>query len=723
MTKKTAGAKLNIEFKNKLGDFKMHTDIQILKKRIIELFCTCKDNEIDTFLETYTEDGCFSDLDYTVNYRANWPASFHLGRLSAFAFARKERKELDELIVKGMEFWFKHDFHNPNWFYEDLEIPWRMGLIALTCEDILPKDIKEKMISRLLTDLNDAMKSDKLWTGMNLLLFGRNAAMHGILANNSDIIIKGRNYMENTIFISDVGEEGIYFDGSFAQHDVLLYNHSYGCMFFNAAVSWLYILGKTDFAFQDEKLQILTDLFLKGTVKMGRFDAMDYNPLGRARVMCFTDSSQQGKYYQNMGIYLDSIELLKKIHTDKNTIEKLESAKDFILGKRNTPYEECNAQYWQIKFMTHHRNNFYASARLADKEVHGGDLCRKKLVIGQDNLGGFGAYGSCVYMCDGKEYEKIFPVWDWGLIPGTTTPHIELTLEEGALHDTEFAGNVSDGMYGLCAADMKKSYVHTGIPMPDADGRVLPVPEDAIPEKPSSAFFGGKKAYFFMDEGIFHLGCDLYTDAEDDFNTTFEQSILRSEIYADGKKIADTGNWQDINAKYIWHDNKVYVNIDEAPLKLKAGDVKGNYNRIFITPTAPQEPVYNRTFTLIRPQNKNHSSYAYAVLPGIEADKAESAFINIKAEILSNNEKCQAIYYKDKVMAVFYDSTSLVSEKCNITVDKPCFMIVNCNSKIMHISTPDRSIDSISVELNGKSYTAKMPEKMIMKGSSVEIKL
>ena len=74
-------------------------------------------------------------------------------------------------------------------------------------------------------------------------------------------------------------------------------------------------------------------------------------------------------------------------------------------------------------------------------------------------------------------------------------------------------------------------------------------------------------------------------------------------------------------------------------------------------------------------------------------------------------------------MAVFYDSTSLVSEKCNITVDKPCFMIVNCNSKIMHISTPDRSIDSISVELNGKSYTAKIPEKMIMKGSSVEIKL
>lgn len=520
----------------------MSGDIQILRDRIGELFGEYSQHDVDRFLELYSDDGTFLDIDYSLNFRANWPAFDHITRLNTFAAARKANKELDEIIVGSMEYWFEHDFHNTNWYYEDLDVPWTLGLIALRCEDILPKEIMDKIIARLLTDLEMAVKKDKFWTGMNLLFFGRNTALHGILTKEEDIIIKGRNYMSETIFIAKVGEEGIYFDGSFAQHMVQLYNHSYGCMFFNGSVYWLYVFSGTRFDFEPEKLDIVTNLFLKGTIKMGRFDAMDFSPLGRARVMCFADSSQAGKYYRTMSVYLKSIELLEKAHTDKEVIKKLSATRDFILGKRENPYEECNAQYWQLKFMTHHRNKFYASVRMADKEVLGGDLWLGKLIIGQDNLGGFGAYGLCIYMCDGGEYQKIFPVWDWGLLPGTTTPHIELTLEEGAIHDTEFAANISDGMYGFAAADMKKSYTHTGIPMPDADGRVLPVPDDAIPEKPSSASFGGKKAYFFMDEGVFHLGCELYTDAQEDFNTTFEQSLLRGDIMLTVKKSRQTEN-------------------------------------------------------------------------------------------------------------------------------------------------------------------------------------
>ena len=226
-----------------------------------------------------------------------------------------------------------------------------------------------------------------------------------------------------------------------------------------------------------------------------------------------------------------------------------------------------------------------------------------------------------------------------------------------------------------------------------------------------------------MDEGVLHLGCDLYTDAHEDFNTTFDQCLLRGDVYADGEKITADGVWQDINADYVWHNSKVYVPLDGAPLKLKAGDVKGNYNRIFITPTAPQEPVYDRTFTLIRPQDKNHSTYAYAVLPGIQSEDAREAINSLDAKILKNDKDVQAICYKDKIMAVFYKAAALETQDCSITVDKPCLIIINRNTDKMYVSTPDREQRFVNVEAEGKNYTVPMPEKENMRGSSVEVAL
>lgn len=151
--------------------------------------------------------------------------------------------------------------------------------------------------------------------------------------------------------------------------------------------------------------------------------------------------------------------------------------------------------------------------------------------------------------------------------------------------------------------------------------------------------------------------------------------------------------------------------------------MKGNYNRIFITPTAPQEPVFNRTFTLVRPQDKNLSTYAYAVLPGVEAENARAAIDSLDVKIINNTKQVQAICYKDKVMAVFYEATVLESAECSIAVDKPCLLIINRKAGKIYVSTPDRKVESICMNIASKTYTVMMPEEEIMRGSSVEIAL
>ncbi len=622
--------------------------MEVIKQRLRDAFHV--DSDVTAILPLLNDDGSFIGVDYADATRADWATIRHLDYVVILSFAYLQDKSLGEYIKRTMGYWFKYDFKNPNWWYNELGAPQKLRIIMLNASDILGDVINAKILSRLNDDIRP------IWTGTNRMWFAENVIFKGVLSDDEELIKKGISFMSETIFVSELGKEGIQVDASFAQHGMQLNNNGYGKEFVQNTAKWFKVFNGTKFAFPPEKIKIITDLYLNGTSKMGRYDAMDPSSQGREIVRCYRDKDGEINY-SSMLHYLDAAKALIECNTDSSIKDRLQKTIDFYLRKINDPFGDCNTAYPILKFMTHHRDGFYASVRMSSKDVKGGDADGPKPeqgpVNGENWLGGFCGYGVCVYMRNGREYDKIFPVLDWGRLGGTTTPHVELPTGHGVLSDTEFCDCVSNGRYGVSAADFKKTYDYGG----------------------ETVSFGGKKAYFFFDECVFHLGADLHSNSEAEFITTYDQCNLFGEVLADGKIIEPNGEYVSLDCDVVCHNQKAYINLDAAPLRLRAGQAHGSYRRIMHSKSAPEGEVKQSTFTLIRPQTTD--SYIYAVMPNANITEAKQFIKRCPVKVIENSGNAQAVVYKNTLYAVFYKPYKFEYDGTTFSTDGPRILIKN----------------------------------------------
>ncbi len=620
--------------------------MDIIKQRLRDTFNT--DADIAEILPLINDDGSFAGVDYSDTTRGAWLTGRHLDHVLVLSAAYLKDESLGGYVKRAMDHWFKYDFKNSNWWHNDLGVPQKLRMIMLNCSDILGEEINSRILSRLHTKIHP------VWTGTNRMWFAENVIFHGVLSGNAELVKRGIDYMSETIFISKAGQDGVQADASFAQHGMQLYNHGYGKAFILNISKWFKIFNGTEFAFSPEKIKIVTDLYLRGTSKMGRYDAMDFSAQSREIVRCYQDT--EGRMpFSSMLRYVDAANALIECNTDPEIKEKIQRTVDFYLRKTDHPFGDCNTAHPILKYMTHHRRGFYASVKMSSRDVKGGDADGPNPgqgpVNGENWLAGFGGYGVCVYMRDGKEYDRIFPVLDWGCLGGTTTPHVELPLGHGVQSDTEFADCASDGRYGVAAADFKKTYTYEG----------------------ETVSFGGKKAYFFFDECVFHLGAELYSNSKAEFITAYDQCNLSGEVVADGRVTESDGEYRSLNCGVVFHNNKAYINLDKAPLRVKAGEAVGSYERILRADSTPKGEVRGKTFTLIRPQRTD--SYVYAVMPDTDIDSAEEFLKNCPVTVIENSKNAQAVVYKNALYAVFYKPYTLEYNCKRISADKPCIII------------------------------------------------
>jgi len=660
--------------------------MKLLRKRLQDAFCGYDPNELPEILSLMNEDGSYSDINYADDSCGNWSPIKHLQRAAKLARAWMDDSSLLEPLRRTVSNWCKTDMTHPrSWWYPYIGFQLQMRQILICAKEVLdPKDV-QILLAHFRSEVDPRM------TGTNKLWYAEVVVFMGVITENADIIKTGRDEIAKTFFISAEKQEGIQVDGSFAQHGMQLYNHGYGRSMLLMMTNWLWIFDGTPYAFDSDLLDCLVHLYLNGTGKMGRYDRMDYSPQGREIVRCYREQFRFSSYIP----FAES--LMKCCKEDPETVDKIRKTIDFMNGKRDNPYEECNTAYWVLDYMIHHRNTFYSSVRMASDRVIGSD---NGAGCGEDMLDAFGAYGLCKYMRDGLEYDEVFPTYNWGCMPGTTTPDMEVPAVIGVKHESTFVGSVSDGMYGLAAMDMHKTFDHEG----------------------ETISFGGKKAYFFFDECVLHLGSDLRCDANAEYHTTFDQSLLRTDVIADGKLLSKNASYQELDCKYVWHDHKAYVNLDGSPLKLKAGTVVGNYQKIYIEQSAPTYDVEKDIFLLVKPHASAGDTYQYVVFPNIEANDVAGCLETLPFEILANGS-VQAVAYKEALYCVFYEAGSIQYGAHDIHVDAPCMLILNTAAGTVHVSTPDRTAESVTFTYNGTSYSASMPEDIRYKGSSVAVVL
>ncbi len=154
-----------------------------------------------------------------------------------------------------------------------------------------------------------------------------------------------------------------------------------------------------------------------------------------------------------------------------------------------------NKQFWRSDFMVEQTKNLYFSVKMNSKRTIGIET------INGENLKGYWLPFGLTYIAPtGKEYESIFPVWDWGHLPGVTSPATAFVPVNNFKQPNTFVGEVSDGTNGACA--MKLDI--------ESSGKSI----------------HAQKAWFFLGGSVVALGAGISSSSDSPVDTTLNQTLL-----------------------------------------------------------------------------------------------------------------------------------------------------------------------------------------------------
>ncbi|MFY0654816.1 MAG: hypothetical protein JXQ96_22480 [Cyclobacteriaceae bacterium] len=606
------------------------------------------------FMQSVKENGSWEDIDYgdTDN---DWHPLRALNRILVLSHAYKNKAgdlylddNLLEAINKSLGYWYDFNPNCVNWYKNDIAKQMYLGVIGLLMQGSIDDTLMTKII-------NDQTEKPRM-TGSNRTLLSTSVFYRGLMEKNSERITSGVNGVMAQVQLSD--KEGIQPDYSFHQHGPYLYNGSYGNNFLRETLWLAAMVGGTKYAFTDDHIKILRDYYLKGTHWMIRGGVVDYNVSGR----------QVGRPI-NMNVSGEAIisQLNYFMLADPENSGKYKTAQRII--KKEIPQNIVgNKHFWRSDYTAHHRPKYFSTLKMCSKRTIGVEID----VNFENLLGHYTPYGLTYTYRRGDEYDGIFPAWDWGRLPGVTSPSYVPSIKGKYTQQTEFVGGVSDGTYAVSAMDL--SYEGTE----------------------------GKKSWFWFDNEWVALGAGIQSESEHPIQTGINQLLLRGEVLVDGKRTEKPDAVLN-NPKWIWHDSVAYVFPDRnQEIKLEAKSKPANMHRIFglAADSTYQADVFALWYDHgVKPKN---ADYQYIAVPGITKDKVAEYYDGKFIQILINTTELQAVTHKNLGITgiVFHKGGEYtLSNGSNIKVNKPCLIIINAKSKELTISDPTATLDQIELEI------------------------
>ena len=142
---------------------------------------------------------------------------------------------------------------------------------------------------------------------------------------------------------------------------------------------------------------------------------------------------------------------------------------------------------------------------------------------------------------EGDEYQEIFPVWDWRRIPGVTAPQLkEIPMAKSDWQTkgtSEFAGGVSDSLYGATAYAYEDNY--------------------------AGVLTRAHKAWFFYENEVVCLGAGIASGAEAEVVTTVNQCLEKGQPVwiRNGKKVCQMNPEDSVGGslKWVLHNGVGYI--------------------------------------------------------------------------------------------------------------------------------------------------------------------
>ncbi|MFH6998535.1 chondroitinase-AC [Flavobacterium sp. FlaQc-57] len=590
-------------------------------------------------------DGSWPEIDYASKAITVWPPTEHLEKLETLvkAYITKESgfygdDKVFEQINNAFQYWCKLDPKSDNWWFNEIGTPQTLGELLIMMSHgnkKLDKDLQLQLIERMKRGVVEKQAGANK-TDIALHYFYRALLTEddGLLALSVKEIFSPVRLVYN--------EEGLQYDNSYMQHGPHLYIGGYGDVFINGVFKMASYLRETPYALAPEKLMLLSNYYENSYLKTIRGKYSDFNVYGRG-ISRPNKLNAQGVTKQLL--------IAKMIDPEKsadwdNAIARIDST---VTPSYNIA--PTHTQYFKADYTLHIRPNYSFNVRMVSKRTKRCEAGNNENVLGR-----YLSDGATNIQVNGPEYYNIMPIWEWDKIPGTTSRDYvtdkPMTVFWGEQGTNDFAGGVSDGVYGASAYAL------------DYDN------------------LQAKKAWFFFDDEIVCLGTDIKSDTPENITTTINQSWFRGNVMNSLEKnaivndVTITGK-RKFNTWFL-HDNVGYYFPQGGDITLSTSQQKGNWYHI--NDSYSKDEITGNVFKLwlnhgAKPINAN---YAYIVLPDAKSAADMKKVKAKKIQIAANNSNVQAVYHKplEIIQAVFYQPGSLKISSLEIKVDKACIVMI-----------------------------------------------
>lgn len=630
-------------------------------------------SKVAALAKSLKPDGSWADVDYANQDRGHWKAARHLERMRDLARAcanpenagEKTPPEIKAAAIRSLEFWLAKDFHNPNWWHNEIGVPRNVAECALLLEaDLKPKTLKQclKIVSRAKIGM----------TGQNRVWKSGIVFLRALLENDVNLADKAKNEIFDQLKVT--ASEGIQADWSFHQHGPQLQFGNYGLAFAADSAKWARVLRGTRWELDAPRMNVLRSYLLEGVSSTAWNGFMDVNALGRQIFV----GSQKSKA-ASLGAILADMEASDPAHAPACAAAR-ERCKE---GGRKDVSE--NRMFWCSDYMTHRRPGFFASVRMCSSRVIGAESGNG------ENLQGYHLGDGALYLYQtGHEYQDIFPLWDWRKLPGTTAPLTSGALPaltwQGYRMQSDWVGGVSDGEYGAAAMELNR------------DGLT------------------GRKAWFFLDNGVVCLGAGIASEKDAPVWTSMNQ--CRGEAGS----LISLGDFPGMQVKiqggvgYVSWSPKSYFGLEER---------SGSWRKVYSA--GPEKADAGVVFSPgidhgVRPRD---ASYQYMVFPGASREWLEAFAGKQTVHVLSNTALCQAVYDSTAMLtlAVFHQPGRVQwANGKTLEANQPCMVLLRDTGKKcrLSVSDPSRKLTKIEVRV-GKNVFAIDPPKGEQAGRSVAV--
>lgn len=680
--------------------FSAASDIDIIKKRVIESIMNREvdDNRVEKLVNTIQADGTWPDINYLDVSREGFENRIHNDNMVQMARAYKTKsskfyknKKVKSAIESALQHWVEKDYICDNWHPNQIGTPTNLVYLMLIMGDELPADLVEKaqpIIGRAHLNASGARTSgDRIKIAgilaKNLLFIEDYEQFKEVLKVIEGEIVQipwiGQNYgygtsrMNGGLGTAGYNGRGIQFDYSF-HHRVDSVNNtlSYGTGYADAFIEWADYLSGTEFAFTDEKINMLIDYYLDGICRhliFGKYPdpgAKNRSVSREDALHAFSSGAPQ--------------KLLKTTDYRKNELREIINIRD---GSAKPTLSHATF-YWNTEHFTIQRPGWFTSVRMYSTRNYNMEVGYNSEGLKNHHRGD----GANHISRTGDEYYDIFPVFDYQKVPGATIVQKPEMPEPGEIQKlglTDFVGAVTDGKYGAAAFDFRS-------------------PHDPVV---------GRKAWFFFDEEYVCLGTGISCSVNLPVVTTINQCLLRDNVTVSvnhSEQILENGERELQNVDWIFQDGIGYVFPEPATVNLKNNTASGSWWNINKQSDSPKEILEKDVFKLWvnhgeRPSN---ASYEYFVVPATTVEKLAQNESKNNIVILKNTPELQAVQHKklDITEAVFYKAGEIqIAEGLKLTTDNPGIVLIKMkDGKPSEISVedPNRELQKFHLAVSAK---------------------